>query len=246
MSEQTGRGLPDSHLLPDAVVAFVDAEMSAAAQERAAEHLAHCSTCTGEVSAQRQARTAVRGSQPPAMSAGFLASLRAIPDDTELPGMPSVMGELAVSADGQLMAVQRPDKLPADHGRHGPPGTATELGGPEDTPLGGDTRGSQQLWRRTAQGAGVVVSGVVLSAIVLVATGDLGTVQHGDSGGTPQPRSDVMRAQFDVPGPAGMRSSARPAPSVQPRRTHIPEQSTRHGTPAPVSTAPAAGVGTQR
>lgn len=245
MSEQTGRGLPDSHLLPDAVVAFVDAELSPAAQERAAEHLAHCSACVAEVTAQRQARTAVRGAQPPPMSAGFLASLRSIPDDTELAGMPSVMGELSVSADGQLMAVQRPEKLAATRGQHGPPDASSELGESEDL-LGADTRGSQQLWRRTAQGAGVVVSGVVLSAIALVATGDLGTVQQDDSGGTPQPRSDVMRAQFDIPGAAGASPSGHSSTSAQPRRTNTPDQSTHRSTTSPMPTVPPVGAGRQR
>src|SRR5699024_482984 len=115
MSEQPGRGLPDSHLLPDAVVAFVDAELSAGAHERAAEHLAQCSMCVAEVTAQRQARTAVRGAAPPPMSAGFLASLRSIPDDAAVSGVPGVVGELAVSAEGQLVAVQRPDKVSSEH-----------------------------------------------------------------------------------------------------------------------------------
>src|SRR5699024_10166988 len=213
MSEQSGRGLPDSHLLPDAVVAFVDAELSAGAQERAAEHLAHCSMCVAEVSAQRQARTAVRGAAPPPMSAGFLASLRSIPDDAAVPGVPGVVGELAVSAEGQLVAVQRPDKVSAEHVSIDDP----EQPGGSDRVLGPDGSDPPDLWRRTAQGAGVVVAGMVLSAIVLVVTGDLGPLQQESTGGTPQPRSDVMRAQFDVPGAEGQQQSDKPSTGTRTR-----------------------------
>lgn len=245
MSEQSGRGLPDSHLLPDAVVAFVDAELSAAAQERAAEHLVHCAACAGEVSAQRQARTAVRGAQEPSMSAGFLASLRAIPDDTELSGMPSVMGELAVSRDGQLMAVQRPEKLTRTDGEQGPSAGSDRLGESADV-LGADTAGSHHMWRRTAQGAGVVVSGVVLSAIALVATGEVGAVGQDDSGGTPQPRSDVMRAQLDVPGPAGARSPGNLSTSARSGPTTTSAPSMQRSSPPRTSAVPSATAGTQR
>ncbi|OLT48216.1 hypothetical protein BJF85_13370 [Saccharomonospora sp. CUA-673] len=74
MSRQLGFGLPESHLLPDAVVAFVDNEMSPAATERAAEHVAHCPWCAADVDAQRQVRAAVQDAREPSMSAGFLAS----------------------------------------------------------------------------------------------------------------------------------------------------------------------------
>jgi len=208
MSEQPGRGLPDSHLLPDAVVAFVDAELSAGAHERAAEHLVHCAACVAEVTAQRQVRTAVRGAPEPSMSAGFLANLRSIPEDTDVSESPGVVGELAVAEDGQLVSVQRPDKV-ADTDR-------VRLD--ESERLQGESQGgAQPLLRRTAQGAGVVVSGVVLSAIALVTTGDLGMVQQNGSEVPPQPRSNVMRAQFDVPGAAGTQHSSHSSSSMSSR-----------------------------
>lgn len=249
MSEQPGRGLPDSHLLPDAVVAFVDAELSPAAYERAAEHLARCPACKSEVAAQRQASTAVRGSESPVMSAGFLASLRAIPDDTDIAATSGLVGELAVSADGQLVTIQRATKAK---------GSVTEspsLDGSGDTASprglpGIDTRHVHQLWRRTAQGAGVVVSGVVLGAIVLVSTGDIGPASSQRPATPTRPPSNVLRVQFDLPGSTSP-GSVSPKPSAvrgpgpgQSRRGTKPED---RGTPSPtVSTAavPTAAVPT--
>src|SRR5436305_263858 len=98
-------GLPESHLLPDAVVAFVDGELSLGAMDRAAAHIARCASCAADVTAQRQVVAAVKRAGEPSMSAGFLASLRAIPEQTELPSAPD---NLAVTADGQLVAIQRP------------------------------------------------------------------------------------------------------------------------------------------
>lgn len=196
MNEQRSSSLPESHLLPDAVVAFVDAELSLGAHERAAAHLVHCPGCAAEVAAQRQARKAVRGAQAPAMSAGFLASLRAIPDDTEIPDLPGTPDNLMVTDDGQLVVVQRPEKHAGAVGKPAPLGSSTPLGESGEM-LGGP----HQLWRRTAQGAGVVVSGAVLSAIALGVTGGLGMGDSGDRGGTAPapPAPDVLRAQFNVP-----------------------------------------------
>jgi len=94
--------------LPDAVVAFVDGELSHGARERAASHITRCAACAAEVRAQRQTVETIRRAGAPAMSAGFLASLQSIPQHTELPSAPD---NLAVTADGQLVAVQRPDRV---------------------------------------------------------------------------------------------------------------------------------------
>src|SRR5258705_14020856 len=102
MTAPRGWGLPESHLLPDAVVAFVDGELSLGAQDRASAHIARCPACAAEVAAQRQACAAVRRAEAPPMSAGFLASLRSIPQNTELPTTPD---NLAIAPDGQLVAI---------------------------------------------------------------------------------------------------------------------------------------------
>lgn len=196
MTDLRGRGLlPEAHLLPDVVVAFVDGELSLGARDRAASHIAGCTCCAAEVAAQRQARAAVKRAEAPSMSAGFLASLRAIPEHTDLPTSPD---NLALTEDGQLVAIQRPDRvaglrhMPTTLGSSAPLGSGTPLGG------GSAVLNSQRssVRRRAAQGAGVVVSGIVLSALALVATssGGGGTAQV-----TPQPAGanpGVLRAQF--------------------------------------------------
>jgi anti-sigma factor RsiW len=196
MTAPRGWGFPESHLLPDAVVAFVDGELSLGAQDRAASHIARCPVCAAEVMSQRQACTAVRHAGAPSMSAGFLASLRSIPQNTELPTSPD---NLAVTSDGQLVAIQRPDRVAGlrDSG----------VLGTSHTFLGGSRFGGAR--RRAAQGAGVVVSGLVLSALALVATtADVSEEQPSNA--------NLLPAQFGgplAPGPATSQVLPEPSPS---------------------------------
>jgi anti-sigma factor RsiW len=174
MTEGRGFGLGEQHLLPDAVVAFVDGELSPVARERAATHLLRCPGCAAEAAAQRQARSAVRSAGVPSVSDGLLANLRAIPERVDLPGGPD---ELAVTEDGQLVIVQRPDRVP---------GHAQQVIG-SSPPLGqaptvlGYRRGSSP-GRRAVQGAGVVVSGLVLGALVLVTPAGTATSSSAPAG----------------------------------------------------------------
>ncbi|HKN95556.1 MAG TPA: hypothetical protein VJX10_00450, partial [Pseudonocardiaceae bacterium] len=74
MSERGGwsiPALPEAHLAPDAVVAFVDGELSAGAFDRAAAHIARCPLCAAEITVQRQARDAVQAAAAPRMPAGL-------------------------------------------------------------------------------------------------------------------------------------------------------------------------------
>ena len=84
----------EGHLATDAIVAFVDGELSLCAHERAARHLANCKMCTAEVAAQRQASTAVRDAEAPGVSQTLLAALHDIPQSATLPPGPD---ELAVT-----------------------------------------------------------------------------------------------------------------------------------------------------
>ncbi len=168
MTEGRG-GLGPSHLLPDAVVAFVDGELSPTACDRAASHIARCAICAAEISAQRQARAAVRAADTPPPPAGLLALLRAIPQEVELPTTPD---GLAVTDDGQLVTVQRPDRV-APLGSGQPFGSSPKLG--EGKAVLGFRFG-----RRSAQGAGVVVSGLVLGALALVNSGSSPVSDSGD------------------------------------------------------------------
>ncbi|MFL6119980.1 zf-HC2 domain-containing protein [Actinophytocola sp.] len=159
MTDERGWGLSEQHLLPDVVVAFVDGELSATAHDRASSHLARCAVCAADVAAQRQAASAVHAANAFSAPAGLLASLRAIPDQVEMPEMPD---GLAVTQDGQLVAVQRPDRVAALGGT-APLGTSAKLG--EGSAVLGRRSG-----RRAVQGAGVVVSGLVLGALAIAGT----------------------------------------------------------------------------
>jgi len=156
VTDERGWGLSEQHLLPDAVVAFVDGELSATAYDRASSHMARCRLCAADIAAQRQAASAVQSANAFSAPAGLLANLRAIPDNVEMPATPD---GLAVTQDGQLVAVQRPERVPF---AAGPPlGSSAKLGE-------GDAVLGRRPGRRAAQGAGVVVSGLVLGALALV------------------------------------------------------------------------------
>lgn len=199
MTAPRGWGLPESHLLPDVVVAFVDGELSLGAQDRASAHIARCPGCAAEVAAQRQAVAAVKRAVDPSMSAGFLASLRSIPEHTDLPSSPD---NLAVTADGQLVAIQRPDRVAGlrESGVFGgtPLGSTAPLG-QSSTVLGGGRFTFSR--KKAAQGAGVVVSGLVLSALALVGTSADSGEGSTDPGTQPPPNANLLPAQMQVPQP---------------------------------------------
>ncbi len=136
------------HLLPDAVVAFVDGELADRPFSRATRHLAECPECATQVVAQGQARSALRSAECPILPSSLLSSLRSIPQDAELPGPPA---GLAMTADGRLVTVLRSEPAPrrpvGQHGRRPP------------------------VPRRFKFGAGAAVSGLALGALALGAPG---------------------------------------------------------------------------
>jgi hypothetical protein len=256
MTHHRGWRLSESHLLPDAVVAFVDQELSLGAHERAAAHLAHCPSCAADVAAQRAASAAVRGAEVPSISAGFLASLRAIPQHTDLPGGPD---HLAVGADGQVVAVQRPECVAGLRevtndggassdalGSSAPLGTSPNVLGQGESPRLG------VAGRRAAQGAGVVVSGLVLGALALVATsggdGTGGGTTAGPARGGQQPRAThvgVLRAQFGVhraPAPTTTRVAAADGTTAAGRDHTAAATTGSTATPAAGSALPRSAV----
>jgi anti-sigma factor RsiW len=200
MSERGGwtiSALPEAHLVPDAVVAFVDGELSALAFDRASAHIARCPLCAAETTVQRQARDAVQAAEAPRMPAGLLAALRSIPTDTDLP---DDVERLAVNPEGQLVAVQRPDR--AAFGSGPVLGSSAPLGTGSSVLRAGGNHG-----RRAVQGAGVVAAGLMLGALAMVGPHALGA--------TPSPSEPdngtggrVIQANFVSPlgggvGPAG-------------------------------------------
>nr|WP_042189955.1 zf-HC2 domain-containing protein [Kibdelosporangium sp. MJ126-NF4]CEL18998.1 hypothetical protein [Kibdelosporangium sp. MJ126-NF4]CTQ95199.1 hypothetical protein [Kibdelosporangium sp. MJ126-NF4] len=190
MTDLRGWNLPEQHLMPDAVVAFVDGELSAGARDRVATHMINCALCATEIAAQRQARAAVRGANAPSMPAGLLASLQAIPQNTELPAMPD---GLAMSKDGQLVAVQRPDRVGS--AATTPLGSQPALG---SQPRLGEGPNVLGRGRRTAQGAGMVVSGLVLGALALVAPSGAPPVSTGESAAPPAARTPARAPVVQV------------------------------------------------
>lgn len=196
MSEQRTwviSALPEAHLQPDAVVAFVDGELTSTAYDRASAHIARCPLCAADTTVQRQARAAVQAAEAPRMPAGLLAALRAIPTDADLP---ADVDRLAVTPDGQLVAVQRPDRAAA-FGSGPVLGSSRPLGTGSSVLRTGGTAG-----RRAVQGAGVVAAGLMLGALAMVGPHVLGAnsqnpvepVDGGSSGG-----GGVVQANFSSP-----------------------------------------------
>jgi hypothetical protein len=186
----------EQHLATEAVVAYVDGELSISAHERATRHLAGCTLCTAEVAAQRQARAAVRGAAAPAMPASLLAALHAIPHSVELPPGPDV---LAVGEDGELVVAQRSHTEPNGRPLNGavPLGLSAPLGSGDRLGHTGFGSGSGRAGRLVL-GAGVVVSGLVLGALALSSPEppDTGSPRPGaESGSVPAP---VVPARLDL------------------------------------------------
>ncbi|MCI2417725.1 zf-HC2 domain-containing protein [Saccharopolyspora sp. K220] len=172
MTVLRGWGLSEQHLALDAIVALVDGELSPAAHDRAVAHLAGCPACTADAAAQRQARAAVKAAQTPSISPTLLQALQAIPTQAELPNQPD---GLALTEDGQLVALSRPDRAKR-FGTGAVLGSSTPLGGGQQ-PLGSvspfasdtdDAGPTRRVGRRTRQGAGVVFSGLVLGALAFM------------------------------------------------------------------------------
>ncbi|MCE6994560.1 zf-HC2 domain-containing protein [Saccharothrix sp. S26] len=204
MTDLRGWQLPEQHLLPDAVVAFVDGELSASAHSRASAHLQRCPFCAAEAYAQQQARSAVRAADAPCAPASLLARLGAIPQEVELPSAPD---GLAVTEDGQLVTVQRPDRVAFGNG--------PVLGSGRPFGTGGGSRFGAGLFggRRARQGAGVVVSGLMLGALALVAPGGEDATPAPAQGNTPPPSPVVAPSSIDDREPVGV---LRPAATIAP------------------------------
>lgn len=151
--------LPDwgqDHLSPEAVVAFVDDELEDGPFLRATRHLDSCPECFTQVAAQGQARSALRSAECPSLPSSLMSSLFSIPNEADLPGAPE---GLAVTSDGQLVSVLRPERAPGE--------SAAPAGLAPDDPDHGRPAPS----RRLRLGAGAAMSGLALGAMALGATG---------------------------------------------------------------------------
>ena len=93
------------HLSEDAVAAFADGVLSAAAASRAQRHCAECVECADAVRGQRETAMMLRTAQAPALPSGLLDRLAGLPMSTPLPppsrgGLPTVL-----DADGTAMFI---------------------------------------------------------------------------------------------------------------------------------------------
>ncbi|WP_243789852.1 zf-HC2 domain-containing protein [Saccharopolyspora gloriosae] len=213
MTARRGWGLSEQHLALDALVAFVDGELTANAHDRAAAHLARCPACAADAAAQRQARSAVRSAPAPSVSAGLLQALQSIPSSAELPAQPD---GLALTEDGQLVAVN-PGARSGRFGSGAALGSSTPLGGGQQ-PMGssaplGTTSPNSRTARGRRTGAGVVFSGLVLGALTLVSVPDE-QLPPTDAGPMPYPGGAYDSAM--IPASARLNEPPQQAPADPP------------------------------
>lgn len=236
MSALRGWGFAEQHLALDALVAFVDGELSPGAYDRAASHLAACPTCAAEADAQRQARSAVRTATTPSISPQLLSNLQSIPATAELPSQPE---GLALAEDGTLVTVDRQraatDPLRAV-GSSTPLGQgANRLGADQESDLEHDQQRGQG--RRAKQGAGVVFSGLVLGALAFM------------NAPTEQPRESVTTVPEPMPqggveeaGLTATASSVTESPDAEGRASRGTAEPDPAGGSAPRTTSPSSPV----
>ncbi|SDP21876.1 Putative zinc-finger [Actinopolyspora xinjiangensis] len=240
MTGLRGWGLSEQHLALDALVAFVDGELSPSAHDRAAAHLATCPSCATEADAQRQARSAVRTAETPSISPQLLRTLQSIPTTAELPEQPD---NLALSEDGQLVTLNRR----TGDSKSAPLGTSTPLGKgsgrfgsvPEggSVPLGSGTQHSKTGGRRAKQSAGVVFSGLVLGALAFMNTPMDGVRDPSPAVPDPAPQEGAVEDAASSAGSnAGVSETAAAVPTAGPT-TETPTTSVSSSPKAPVRTS---------
>ena len=215
------------HLSVEAVAAYVDGELGPGPHERASRHLGQCPECAAQVSAQGQARKELRAAGGPCMPSTLLSSLRAIPQDTDLPGPPP---GLAMTADGQLVSMLRAEhaepptvvgfradvSAPLHHGAvprrvvHRTGGSSPVQSPTQQSPAQQALAQRRSVQRRLRVGTGVAVSGLALGALVFglsdAPTAPAGTTPSGVTPTAPRGLPGVVDARLDLgpggPGPA--------------------------------------------
>lgn len=92
------------HLALEAVVAYVDGELSHGAEARATAHLHGCTQCSFDVAAQREAKTLLVAAGGPDLPSSLLSRLQKIPFTTDLQ-----TPEVILSMHGENMHWRRDD-----------------------------------------------------------------------------------------------------------------------------------------
>lgn len=214
-------GLP--HLSEDAVAAFADGVLSAAATARARKHCGECPECADAVRGQRETAMMLRAAKAPALPAGLLDRLSGLPMSAQLPpprsGLPTVLG-----ADGIPMFVAH---NPAAGNRGEPDQALIERGGqlqPVPHPSG-HRRGAMPLT-------------ILASAAAVLAAGTLGGQVSALSAGSDQSSSSsaVNAASGSAIGgllggssqqPASQRSASERQPASQQPASQLQPASAR-------------------
>ena len=167
------------HLSAEAVVAYVDGELGERPYDRATRHLAACPECAAQVVAQGQARSALRSARCPSLPSSLMSTLRSIPQVAELPGPPN---GLAMSPDGQMVAMLRPEPTRSPRSSEAP---TVRLEAPS----------AQARTLRTRLGAGAAISGLALGAFALGAAIIAGDTPASAGQGGPS----IVDAQLQLP-----------------------------------------------
>jgi len=156
MSSPRVFGLP--HLSEDAVAAFADGVLSAAAADRARRHCAECTECAEAVRAQRETALLLRTASNPCMPADLLSRLATVPMSAPLPppcgGLPTVRG-----VDGRPMFVAHDPRNAARLASADP-----NRPGPRNQP--GPSHGHRRV---------LLPVGILASAAAVVAAGAIGS-----------------------------------------------------------------------
>lgn len=115
------------HLALEAVVAYVDGELSPGATQRARAHLDGCSECAGDVAAQREAKSLLVGSAGPQLPGTLLSRLNDIPFSADLQAPP-----MSLAMDGDHLRWNAGGSPPGTgrDGRPLPPGRQQAVVGP--------------------------------------------------------------------------------------------------------------------
>lgn len=208
--------LPDLHLSEDALAAYVDGILSAAADERAAKHLRSCAECRAAVDVEREAKALLGAVPDPSLPVGLMARLLDVPMTADLGGSDRVLaiegGRLGWSTgttSSDTRVVERRAAAPAR-----PRPQVRPVGAPRPT-------GRSARSRRTRRGLAVSLAGLAFGMIASAAsTGASGAAATSRVGDVPGPSTtrlvvgttapmDLTRGfQFGRPGADGSLTSA--------------------------------------
>jgi anti-sigma factor RsiW len=173
-----------THLSEDAVAAFADGVLAAAAAMRAERHCAECNECAEAVRGQREMAIMLRAAAAPALPSGLMDRLAGLPMSTPLPppmsGLPTVLG-----ADGVPMFVTH---KPASQDE---PGSAN----------------AHSMLRR-----GALPMGLLASAAAVVAAGAFGSQLQSVASTGVQQQAPASISQVTANRPAGQTPTAEPRP----------------------------------